>query len=77
MALFAKPLILWQMPRRCHIVDVPTKSRKHGGKAMQFSRTISANGIEIVLLEQGEGPLAVLCHGWPEMSYSWRYQIPR
>ena len=44
---------------------------------MQFSRTISANGIEIVLLEQGEGPLAVLCHGWPEMSYSWRYQIPR
>ena len=43
---------------------------------MQSSRTISANGIEIFLLEQGEGPLVVLCHGWPELSYSWRRQIP-
>jgi pimeloyl-ACP methyl ester carboxylesterase len=72
----AKPLILWRIPRWCHIVDVPTKSRKQGGKAMQSSRTIAANGIEIFLLEQGEGPLVVLCHGWPELSYSWRYQIP-
>jgi pimeloyl-ACP methyl ester carboxylesterase len=30
----------------------------------------------IFLLEQGEGPLVVLCHGWPELSYSWRHQIP-
>jgi pimeloyl-ACP methyl ester carboxylesterase len=43
---------------------------------MPSSRTISANGIEIYLLEQGEGPLVLLCHGWPELSYSWRHQIP-
>ena len=43
---------------------------------MPSSRTISANGIEIFLLEQGEGPLVVLCHGWPELSYSWRHQLP-
>jgi pimeloyl-ACP methyl ester carboxylesterase len=43
---------------------------------MPSSRTISANGIEIFLLEQGDGPLVVLCHGWPELSYSWRHQIP-
>jgi pimeloyl-ACP methyl ester carboxylesterase len=43
---------------------------------MSSSRTISANGIEIALLEQGDGPLVVLCHGWPELSYSWRRQIP-
>jgi pimeloyl-ACP methyl ester carboxylesterase len=42
---------------------------------MSSSRTISANGIEIFLLEQGEGPLVLLCHGWPELSYSWRHQI--
>jgi pimeloyl-ACP methyl ester carboxylesterase len=42
---------------------------------MPSSRTISAGGIEIFLLEQGEGPLVVLCHGWPELSYSWRHQI--
>jgi len=43
---------------------------------MPTSRTISANGIEFFLREQGEGPLVVLCHGWPEFSYSWRHQIP-
>jgi pimeloyl-ACP methyl ester carboxylesterase len=58
------------------MADGSTKSRKQGGKAMASSRTISANGIEIFLLEQGQGPLVVLCHGWPELSYSWRHQIP-
>ena len=43
---------------------------------MPSPRTISANGIEIFLLEQGEGPLVLCCHGWPELSYSWRHQIP-
>ena len=43
---------------------------------MPSSRTISVNGIEMFLLEQGEGPLVVLCHGWPELWYSWRHQIP-
>src|ERR1700738_3101648 len=43
---------------------------------MPSPRTISANRIEIFLLEQGEGPLAVLCPGWPELSYAWRHQIP-
>lgn len=42
---------------------------------MPSSRTISANGIEIFVREQGEGPLVLLCHGWPELSYSWRHQI--
>jgi pimeloyl-ACP methyl ester carboxylesterase len=42
---------------------------------MPPSRSISANGIELALLEHGEGPLVVLCHGWPELSYSWRHQI--
>ena len=43
---------------------------------MTSSRTIPVNGIEMFLLEQGEGPLVVLCHGWPELSYSWRHQVP-
>lgn len=43
---------------------------------MLSSRTISANGIDLFVLEQGEGPLVLLCHGWPELSYSWRHQIP-
>ena len=42
---------------------------------MSSTRTIAANGIELFLLEQGQGPLVVLCHGWPELSCSWRHQI--
>ncbi len=42
---------------------------------MPASRTLSANGIDIYVSEAGEGPLILLCHGWPELSYSWRRQI--
>ncbi|WP_315778831.1 MULTISPECIES: alpha/beta hydrolase [unclassified Bradyrhizobium] len=36
---------------------------------------IKVNGIELFVREQGKGPLVVLCHGWPELSYSWRHQM--
>ena len=39
-------------------------------------RTIGANGIHLRFVEQGEGPLIVLCHGFPESWYSWRHQLP-
>jgi pimeloyl-ACP methyl ester carboxylesterase len=39
-------------------------------------RFIDTNGIRMHLAEQGEGPIVVLCHGWPESWYSWRHQIP-
>jgi pimeloyl-ACP methyl ester carboxylesterase len=38
-------------------------------------RTIETNGIRMHIAEQGEGPLVVLCHGFPELWYSWRHQI--
>ena len=43
---------------------------------MESSRTIAVNGIDTFIREQGDGPLVLLCHGWPELSYSWRHQIP-
>jgi pimeloyl-ACP methyl ester carboxylesterase len=39
-------------------------------------RRIAANGVELSLIDEGEGPLVVLCHGFPELAYSWRHQIP-
>ena len=39
-------------------------------------RELSANGITLCITEQGSGPLVLLCHGWPELAYSWRHQIP-
>jgi pimeloyl-ACP methyl ester carboxylesterase len=38
-------------------------------------RTVEANGIRIHLAERGEGPLVLLCHGFPESWYSWRHQL--
>ena len=38
-------------------------------------RTVVANEIQMRLLEEGEGPLVLLCHGFPELGYSWRHQI--
>jgi pimeloyl-ACP methyl ester carboxylesterase len=38
--------------------------------------TVAVNGIQMHVAEQGSGPLLVLCHGWPELWYSWRHQLP-
>jgi pimeloyl-ACP methyl ester carboxylesterase len=38
-------------------------------------RFIDTNGLRMHIAEQGEGPLVVLCHGWPESWYSWRHQL--
>lgn len=39
-------------------------------------RRVATNGIELHLVEAGEGFPVVLAHGFPELSYSWRHQIP-
>jgi pimeloyl-ACP methyl ester carboxylesterase len=41
-------------------------------------RTIATNGIELHVTEAGpdEAPLVVLCHGFPELGFSWRHQVP-
>ena len=38
-------------------------------------RFIESNGIRMHLAEAGEGPLVVMCHGFPESWYSWRHQL--
>ena len=39
------------------------------------SRQIAVNGIELRVVEHGEGPLVVFCHGFPELGFSWRHQV--
>ena len=39
-------------------------------------RDIFTNGIRMHYVIQGEGPLVVMLHGFPEFWYSWRHQIP-
>ncbi|MDG2308806.1 MAG: alpha/beta hydrolase [Candidatus Binatia bacterium] len=38
-------------------------------------RTVETNGIRMAFMEQGTGPAVVLCHGFPELGYSWRHQM--
>ena len=40
------------------------------------TRTVQTNGIRMAIAEQGAGPAVVLCHGFPEIGYSWRHQLP-
>jgi pimeloyl-ACP methyl ester carboxylesterase len=41
-------------------------------------RRVATNGIELRVVEAGpdDGRPVVLCHGFPELAYSWRHQIP-
>ena len=41
-------------------------------------RVIETNGVQLHTVEAGEpgGPVVVLAHGFPELAYSWRHQIP-
>jgi pimeloyl-ACP methyl ester carboxylesterase len=38
-------------------------------------RFVETNGIRMHVAEAGEGPLVLLCHGFPESWYSWRHQL--
>jgi pimeloyl-ACP methyl ester carboxylesterase len=59
----------------CPGLHLLKKIPNQGGITMQTTRMIAANGIDMFVCEQGQGPLVLLCHGWPELSYSWRHQI--
>lgn len=37
---------------------------------------VKTDGLSQQVLEQGSGPLVILCHGFPELSWSWRRQLP-
>jgi pimeloyl-ACP methyl ester carboxylesterase len=39
-------------------------------------RTVAVNGVELRITEAGEGPPVILAHGFPELGYSWRHQLP-
>jgi pimeloyl-ACP methyl ester carboxylesterase len=40
---------------------------------------VPVNGVELEVFEagrRGAGEPIVLCHGWPELAFSWRHQMP-
>ena len=41
-------------------------------------RTVSTNGVDLHVYEEGdaEAPAVLFAHGFPELAYSWRHQLP-
>src|SRR5687767_8554086 len=39
-------------------------------------RTVKTNGINMHVAEMGEGEPVIFAHGFPELWYSWRHQLP-
>lgn len=39
------------------------------------SRQVATNGIELRVVDHGDGPAVVFCHGFPELGFSWRHQV--
>jgi len=37
---------------------------------------IETNGIRMAVYEQGEGKPVIFVHGFPELAFSWRFQLP-
>src|SRR5947208_14232431 len=39
-------------------------------------KRIRANGLDFAYLEEGEGPLVLFLHGFPDTAHSWSHQVP-
>ncbi|HEY6646381.1 MAG TPA: alpha/beta fold hydrolase, partial [Mycobacterium sp.] len=41
-------------------------------------RLVETNGVRLRVIDAGDedAPVVVLAHGFPELAYSWRHQIP-
>ena len=58
------------------VVRAAQATAEAGGPLPDVShRIVETNGIRMHVAEQGDGPLVVLLHGFPESWYSWRHQL--
>jgi pimeloyl-ACP methyl ester carboxylesterase len=52
----------------------PARARE--GDAFPAPTMVKSNGIRLAVYEEGKGFPVILCHGFPELAYSWRHQLP-
>ncbi|MGW4695678.1 alpha/beta fold hydrolase [Kitasatospora cineracea] len=51
-------------------------TRRPGAPVAATHRTVAGPAGRLHAVEQGDGPLVLLVHGFPESWYSWRHQLP-
>jgi pimeloyl-ACP methyl ester carboxylesterase len=56
-------LVAFPAPRRIALPDWTTRDGRR------------ERGIALDVHEAGSGPAVILCHGFPELAYSWRHQV--
>ena len=44
--------------------------------AFPDARLLDANGVQLAIYERGRGEPVIFLHGFPELAYSWRHQLP-
>src|SRR6476659_9852035 len=69
------PLVLRPASNVFESTAFANTSEREGNMSEPTQRIIETNGIRLNIAEQGEGPLVLLCHGFPESWYSWRHQL--
>src|SRR4051794_12182302 len=42
---------------------------------MQTTRRVQGDGVELAVLDEGDGAPVLLLHGFPDSSYLWRHQV--
>lgn len=46
------------------------------GHSVKLAPRANQPSVNLTVHENGEGPAVVFCHGFPELAYSWRHQLP-
>jgi len=46
------------------------------GRSVRLVPRANQPSINLTVHETGDGPAVVFCHGFPELAYSWRHQLP-
>src|SRR5579863_6511158 len=46
------------------------------GRSVKIPPRANQPSISLTVHESGDGPAVVFCHGFPELAYSWRHQLP-
>ena len=62
----------------CIVAAALDPAPRAAGKGPVFPKPVfvQANGIRLAVYEEGSGFPVVFCHGFPELGYSWRHQLP-
>jgi pimeloyl-ACP methyl ester carboxylesterase len=71
---FSAQLLVASLPGA--LVSRPSHAAPAVPEGSWTSKFADVRGLRMHFVEQGSGPLVLLCHGFPELWFSWRHQIP-